>query len=262
MPKYAEKSTPNIQILALAVRAAKSCAIAIEQCHGPTLFGLKSSQTDPVTTADIVGERAIVELIKRERPQDGFLGEEGNKCNSSSGLRWVIDPIDGTANYLYKIPHWAISIGCEKDINGSWQTIVGVVYDVMRKEIFTTIRGSGAYMNNNLIYVNNLNNLNSALIATEFSYKSSSRTLQSQVLTKILPIVRDIRSSGSSVLDLCWVAAGRFDGFYEEELEPWDRSAASLIIEEAGGLVSSFGTGVIAGSASIHNALCSLLHVH
>lgn len=250
----------NSDLLKLAIRAAQSCAFEIEQCNVPTLAGLKSSCTDPVTIADRAGEKAIIKLIMAERPEDGLLGEEGSNRSSSSGLRWVVDPIDGTVNYLYKVPHWAISIGCEKLINDSWQTIVGVVYDVLRKEMFTAIRGYGAYMNGTQIFVNKSSDLSNALVATEFSYNSTLRSSQAQLLAKILPAVKDIRSSGSSVLDLCWVAAGRLDAFYEGELQPWDWSAASLIIEEAGGVVSSFEKGVIAGSSSLHNTLCRVLN--
>ncbi len=178
---------------------------------------------------------------------------------SYSGLRWVFDPLDGTVNYHYGIPHWAVSISCERYEKDTWHKEIAVVYDVLKDDLFTAIHGQGAFLNNVPLAVNNQTELSNALIATEFSYCKEARVFQTTLFVNLLPQIRDIRSSGSSALDLCWLAAGRFDGFCENELFPWDWSAASLIVEEAGGIVSNFGTGVIAGSPEVHKRLVSLL---
>lgn len=247
------------QLLELAVRAAKGCALEITQYLNPKILHYKSSSTDPLSQADRAGEAIIKKLIMKERPYDGLLGEEGSDIASNSHLRWVFDPLDGTVNYLYKIPHWAISIACERFDGIHWDTVCAAVYDVKREEIFTAIDGRGAYLNGDQIQVNHIDTLTKALIATEFSYLSQSRASQGKVLAELLPKVRDIRSYGSSVLDLCWVAAGRVDGFYESELSRWDWSAACLIVKEAGGSVSPFHTGVIASTPFLHASLCDLV---
>jgi len=248
-----------LQLLELALRAARSCAKEIAGHGIPTVAGRKTSTTDPVTDADRAGEAVIRRIIKAERAEDGLLGEEGSSEPSLSGLRWVFDPLDGTVNYLYRIPHWAVSVACERFENETWQTISGVVYDATREETFSAVRGGGAFLNDVPIVVNQEVHLSDALVATEFSYRPESRLLQAGLLARVLPRVRDIRSSGSSALDLCWVAAGRWDGFYENELSRWDWSAASLIVEEAGGAVSPLGTGVVAGSRSVLRMLRELV---
>lgn len=255
-----EKAKDNYNsLLNLAVLAAKKCAQVIIECSNPTVLGIKSSVADLTSLADFKGESAIREIITSARPSDGLLGEEGSDKFSDTGLRWVFDPLDGTINYLYRVPHWAISIACEQLNEEIWKPIVGVVLDVLRGETFTAIRGRGAYLNGKMLLIQEVKDFSDALIATGFSSIPSLRVRQGQKLIEILPKVRDIRSSGSSALDLCWVAAGRWSGFYEEELYRWDWSAASLIVEEAGGCVSSLGAGVIAGAPKLHKELVGLL---
>jgi myo-inositol-1(or 4)-monophosphatase len=240
-------------LLDLAQRAARRAGARIAHCgKEPTAIGYKSSAMDPVSQADGIGEAAIRDIIAIERPDDGVLGEEGAERPSASGLRWVIDAVDGTVNYLHRIPHWAICVSCEVAEAGDWESVAGVVVDYPRGETFAAVRGGGAYLNGKPISVSGTIELSSALIFTEFSYNTESRLLQSAVMAKLLPQVRDIRSTGSSALDLCWTAAGRGDGFYEDELSRWDWSAGSLIVKEAGGIVSRIGTGVIATFPALH----------
>ena len=167
-----------------------------------------------------------------ERPDDGLLAEEGSADRSSSGRRWVIDPLDGTVNYLYGIPQWCVSIALE-DGDGA---AVAVVCDPSRGETFTARRGGGAFLGGEPIRVRQCDRLEIALIATGFGYDPERRARQARIVSELLPRARDIRRAGSAALDLAWLAAGRLDGYYERGLNPWDWAAARLIVEEAGGL--------------------------
>jgi myo-inositol-1(or 4)-monophosphatase len=258
MRAVSERSASGL--LDLARRAALHAHACVARATEPrTLVAHKSSPSDPVCAADRIGEAAIRDIIAMERPDDGMLGEEGTDRRSATGLRWVVDALDGTVNYLYGIPHWAISIACEVAELGEWTPIAGVVHDFARAETFTAIRDGGARLNDKPISVNAAVDLSDALIFTEFSYESQTRAFQAAMLAELLPRVRDIRSTGSSALDLCWTAAGRCDGFYEHDLSRWDWSAASLIVEEAGGTVTRLGSGVVAASPTLHADLRSML---
>ena len=171
------------------------------------------------------------EHISKRYPDDSIQGEEGANQKGTSGRVWIIDPLDGTTNFLFGIPAWAISIACQ-DTEGP---LVGCVFDAKRKELFLASRNKGATLNGQQIQVSTRNDLAHSLIATGFSYKSSLRRLQAQQLTSLIPYVRDIRRSGSAALDLAWVSCGRLDGFYESGLGAWDWAAGSLLVTEAGG---------------------------
>ncbi|WP_241562169.1 inositol monophosphatase family protein [Streptomyces hoynatensis] len=252
--------SPYGELLGLALRAARSGASEIAARAGrPTGVRLKSQPTDPATDADRASESAIRRLIAAERPGDGLIGEEGEDRPPDSGVRWTIDPLDGTVNYLYGIPHHVVSIACEERAAGRWRTVVGVVHDPARAETFTAVRGGGARLNGAAIAVNDAVGLPLALVATGFSYRPGSRARQAAVLPRLLPRVRDLRSSGSSALDLCWTAAGRYDGFYEDELFPWDWRAGALLVREAGGVVSPLGSGVLAAGPALYGDLRELL---
>jgi myo-inositol-1(or 4)-monophosphatase len=198
-----------------------------------------------VSDADRAAEAAIVSLVRAERPDDGLLGEEGSSTEGSSGRRWVIDPLDGTTNYLYGFPQWAVSVAVE-DGDG---TVTGVVFDPVRDELFAAERGGGCSLWRNApqksntsrerLLVNDEADLSRALIATGFSYDPVRRGEQARVVAKVLPEVRDIRRAGAASLDLAWLAAGRLDGYWERGLHPWDWSAGSLLVTEAGGSVES-----------------------
>ena len=172
-------------------------------------------------------------MLRAERPEDGLVGEEGAGVPSASGRRWVIDPLDGTTNYLYGFPAWAVSLALEDPDGG----LVGVVHDPVAGETFRAERDRGAHLNGRPIRVNDLDRLDTALIATGFGYDATVRAGQADVLRGLLPKVRDIRRAGAAALDLCFVAAGRLDGYYERGIHHWDFAAGALIVREAGGEV-------------------------
>jgi myo-inositol-1(or 4)-monophosphatase len=254
--------TPDLwSLLDLATRAAQSGGIEIRRRLGnATGVFTKSSSTDPVSDADRAGERAVVELIRRERPRDGLLGEEGSNEDGTTGLRWVIDPLDGTVNYLYGVPCFAVSIACEQVIDGRAHPLVGVVLDVTSQEVFTAVRGGGAHLDGKPLRVTEAVGLQDALVATGFAYLPESRHRQALLLTELLPRIRDIRTRGSAALELCQVAAGRCDAYFEDELKVWDWAAGALIAQEAGAAVTALGSqGVLAAGPSLHRDLAALV---
>jgi myo-inositol-1(or 4)-monophosphatase len=193
----------------------------------------KSSSTDMVSDADRAAEAAISRLLHAERPEDGVLGEEGADAVGSSGRRWVIDPLDGTTNYLYRYRAWCVSVALE-DAEGG---LVGVVHDPLAGETFRASRGGGAFVNEEPIRVRDSSVLERALIGTGFGYEPSVRAGQAELMLRVLPRVRDIRRAGAAALDLCHVAAGRLDGYFERGVKPWDWAAGAVIVSEAGGRV-------------------------
>ncbi|AWE52881.1 inositol monophosphatase family protein [Streptomyces nigra] len=195
----------------------------------------KSSPIDVVTEMDIAAEKLITDVISGRRPQDGFLGEEGAATEGTSGVRWVIDPLDGTVNYLYGLPTWSVSIAAERD----GETVAGVVAAPMRGETYYAVRGGGAWATGPWEGERRLTcrptaPLDQALVSTGFNYVSEVRTHQAEVARRLIPLLRDIRRSGSAAIDLCDLAAGRLDGYYERGLNAWDVAAGDLIAREAG----------------------------
>jgi len=231
----------------------------MERFGGPALgLGRKSSATDMVSDADREAEAAIVELIHRERPGDGVVGEEGAAAPSSSGRRWVIDPLDGTTNYLYGFPMWAVSVAVEDEAGSA----AGVVLDPVRDELFAAERGGGATLGGVPLSVRQGTPLERSLVATGFSYDARRRNDQARVLERVIPHVRDIRRGGAAALDLAWVAAGRLDGYYERGLQPWDWAAGRLLVTEAGGAVAELTgepPGLVAGAPDLVAGLLALL---
>lgn len=193
----------------------------------------KSSGTDMVTEFDQWSERTLVAAIEASRPDDGFLGEEGANRPGTSGVVWVIDPIDGTTNFLYDLPGFSISVAAHLD----GESIVGVVHDPVRDERFRARRGGGATRNDERVHASDRVDLATALVATGFSYDARRRRAQAEVLAEVIPHVRDIRRFGGAALDLCSVACGRVDAYYERGLGPWDTAAGCLIASEAGAVV-------------------------
>ena len=206
----------------------------------------KTSATDMVTDMDRASEDLVVERLARARPDDGILAEEGAGREGTSGVRWVIDPLDGTINYLYGNPNFGVSIAAEIDGAGK----VGVVFDPARDELFTAVAGRGAHLNGDAIAVSGGDELAQALVATGFSYRPERRADQARVLTAVLPAVRDIRRSGAATLDLCWVACGRVDAYFERGLQPWDLAAGAVVATEAGARVEGLD-GPVPGSGSV-----------
>jgi myo-inositol-1(or 4)-monophosphatase len=190
----------------------------------------KSSPTDLVSEADHAAERLIRERLAAARPDDGFLGEEGGDVTGTSGLRWVVDPLDGTINFLFRIPQWAVSIACE-DGDG---TLAGVIYDPMRDELWSAERDGPARLDGRPVEASRRTDLATAMVATGFGYDAEVRRYQASVIEALLPVVRDIRRLGSAALDLAWMAAGRYDAYYERGLNHWDLAAGLLICSRAG----------------------------
>lgn len=203
-----------------------------------TVAATKSSPTDVVTESDQASERLIRTRLLTARPDDGFLGEEeGASVAGSSGVVWVVDPIDGTVNYLYGIPAYAVSVAAVVDD----QPVVGVVHVPATGETWTAQRGGGAHLDGRPVAVSDCGELAQALVGTGFGYAAQRRAVQAAVVARLLPRVRDVRRMGAASIDLCQVATGRLDGYYEQGLAPWDRAAGGLVAVEAGALVGGLG---------------------
>jgi len=225
-----------------------------------TLVETKTTRTDMVTEMDRASEAFIAAALRERRPDDGLLGEEGAAVESRSGVRWVVDPLDGTTNYLYGFPAFAVSIAAEVDGRG----VAGAVHDPVHGETFAASLGDGARLNGVPLSVvgAGAGDLATALVGTGFSYDAASRARQSAVLRQVLPAVRDIRRAGAAALDLCWVAAGRLDAFYERGLQPWDLAAGAVVASEAGALVERRPDGtVLAAVPQLFEPLCRLLDI-
>jgi myo-inositol-1(or 4)-monophosphatase len=201
----------------------------------------KSTLTDMVTEYDRASEALIVETLGHERPDDGVLGEEGTSFTGTSGISWVIDPIDGTTNFLYDLAGWSVSVAAA-DADG---TVAGAVYLPVGDEMFTAVRGRGAFLDGRPLRASDRSELSTALVGVGFSYLVERRTRQAQLVAALLPRIRDIRQFGSAAGHLCLVAAGRLDAFYEEGLNPWDTAAGALIAAEAGAIVTDVDGGPV-----------------
>jgi myo-inositol-1(or 4)-monophosphatase len=251
------------EALALATEAAREAgALLLELRRSPaTGIRSKSSATDLVSEADERAERAIVTVIRKRRPDDALVAEEGSSARGSSGVSWYIDPLDGTINYLYGIPHWSVSICCA-DAAGP---LAGVVFDPMRDELFNAARGAGARLGDRRLAVTDKRDLASALIATGFGYVAAQRETQGRIIAKVLGEVRDVRRFGSAALDLSWTAIGRFDGYFESVENPWDWMAGAMFVREAGGRVTLLDPAdpafprIVASGPGIHDDLVTLL---
>lgn len=216
--------------LACGLARAAGTAAAAGRRRGTPAGDTKSSATDMVTEFDRAAERFIVDGIRAARPDDGLVGEEGSATTGTSGIDWLIDPIDGTTNFLYDLPGWAVSIAAA-DRHGA---LVGTVYVPSLDEMFAARRGHGATCNGRTIRCGTLSDPATALVATGFSYSPERRALHGERVAQLLPRVRDIRRFGAASVDLCHAAMGRVDAYVEESLGPWDLAAGELIAREAG----------------------------
>ncbi len=246
----------------LAVRLARSAAeVLLEHRQAPvTVTHTKTSPTDVVTAADVAAEHRLRELLRRARPDDGVLGEEEGLRPGRSGLTWVVDPLDGTANYLYGIGVYAVSVAVVQGSAdpSSWHTVAGAVHDVERGQTYSAAAGGGARLDGPLpwggaadgspLAASACTRLGECLLGTGYSYEPAVREVQGRALATLLPQVRDVRRIGSAALDLCMVAAGRFDGYVERGLHPWDHAAGVLVAREAGAAVRG-----VAGRAPDHD---------
>jgi fructose-1,6-bisphosphatase/inositol monophosphatase family enzyme len=246
------------ELLELATEIAlEAGSLLAERLRTATeLVETKSSVTDMVTQVDRDAEALLVGRIRAERPDDAVLGEEGGARTGTSGVRWVLDPLDGTTNYLYGYPAFAVSVAVEVD----GEAAVGVVHDAARGETYVAVRGRGATVDGRPASVSAKTDLATALVGTGFAYRRDDRAAQAAVLTRLLPAVRDIRRAGAAALDLCWVGCGRLDGFYERGLQPWDLAAGALVVREAGGATTRLADGtVVAAGPGLLDALVTLV---
>jgi len=247
------------ELLAIARSIAQKAGEMLTDRPENLTINQKSSARDFATHMDHASEALIVREILAARPDDGIVGEEDTQRESKSGITWVIDPIDGTVNYFYDLPGWNISIAA-KDDKG---VLMGLVYAPTVNSLWHATRGGGAFKNGRPIRVNDPIELGSALIATGFSYNTERRKEQAAFIADLIPRVRDIRRLGAAAVDLCNVASGSVDAYFERDLKEWDRAAGVLICREAGAVVTGRNGGiegeemVIAAGPALHAQLVS-----
>jgi len=246
----------DMAMLTIAIDLAAQAAVRHRQGNAGAVDS-KSTATDPVTEVDRDSEALIVEGIRRHRPHDAILGEEGANVRGTSGVEWIIDPLDGTVNFIYGFPQYAVSIG----IRNHGVTVAAVVHDSTSDVVYSAVLGGGAFADGEPIKVNNISSTDVLLLATGFGYDRDVRARQGQVLAEILPNVRDIRRAGSAALDLCHLAAGRVDGYYETGPHPWDVAAGLLIVSEAGGIATydESAKRVLASGPAVFESLDSVI---
>jgi myo-inositol-1(or 4)-monophosphatase len=237
------------ELLELAVSLAREAAALVLDRPADLEAVAKATPTDAVTVTDRASERLILAGLADARPADAVVAEESGITGSATrtGVRWYVDPLDGTVNYLYDLPQYAVSIAAEVD----GDVVAGVVLDVANGDAYTATRGGGAYCNGQRLGCRAESDAALALVATGFSYDADRRAVQGEVLRAVLPAVRDIRRMGAAALDLCAVAAGRVDAYFEEWLKPWDWAAGALIAEEAGARTGTVGGGPLASSTAL-----------
>jgi myo-inositol-1(or 4)-monophosphatase len=264
------------RLLALAVEVAREAgALLLKRFDAGSERALasKTSPTDLVSEADLASERLIRECLSAARPHDAFLGEEGGGEDGSSGLTWVVDPLDGTVNFLFGVPQWCVSVAV-RDGEGE---LAGAVFDPCRGELFTATRGGPALLadqgsRRSLIGgaptgspARCCDELARALVATGFAYDAEVRAAQAEVIARLIPRVRDIRRFGSAALDLAWTAAGRYDAYFERTVKSWDIAAGVLVCERAGLVVRELPEreglpfGVMAAAPGIADQLGELV---
>ena len=257
------RTTPDHALVNLAARIARTAGdmVLLGRRAGAPSVDTKSSAVDLVTQWDRASERYIVDELRRCRPDDGIVGEEGSRIEGSSGVDWHVDPIDGTTNFAFGLAGYAVSIGA-MDQHGPR---AGAVYLPATRELFTATRGGGAYLGSRRLRVSDASNLATALVTTGFSYSTDLRSRQGARVASILPRVRDIRRLGAAAADLCFVAAGRVDAYFEENLNSWDMAAGLLVATEAGAVAGDFSGGparpaqLIVAAPGIHAELTALV---
>jgi myo-inositol-1(or 4)-monophosphatase len=244
----------------IAIEAAEAGAGLVRVSLGDHgAVSLKSTPTDPVTDLDVSVEQRIRSVLTRLAPDSTVLGEEGGEVSGSSEIGWVVDPIDGTVNLTYDLPVMSVSIAATRD----GETVAGAVVDIHRAEVFSAARGEGARRDGVPISPSPKDELAESLIGTGFSYTPQGRATEAEYLARVLPAGRDIRCFGSAALNLCWVACGRLDGFYQREMQYWDYAGGEVIAREAGATVTGpeedHGRLMVASGPGIHDALRELV---
>lgn len=228
-------------------------------------INFKSNETDLVTEVDKASEKVILDFIRKKYPGHEILAEESGETKTGSEYRWVIDPIDGTTNFAHGLPIFSVSIGIQK--NG--ETIIGVIYDVMQDVAYSCEKGSGSFANNNKISVSQNDILRRSVLVTGFPYNISSNPESAlEKFAALTKSARGIRRLGSAAIDMCYVAKGVFDGFWELFLHPWDICAGILLVEEAGGIVTDFNGNkidifskrILASNAKVHQSILDVLN--
>ena len=252
-------------LLDLAVRLAREAgAIQRTRLREPRTIDTKSSPIDLVTDVDRACDELILDALARERPGDAVLTEEHGERPGNTGWRWVVDPLDGTVNYAHGVPQFAVSIGVERD----GEALVGVVYDPIKEELYTATKGAGAQLNGDRLHTSTTPRLDQALIATGFAYDvHHGHVANLEYFGRLIRLARAIRRPGAAALDLAYVAAGRFDAFWELSLHRWDVSAGALLVREAGGRVTALDGGpipeacdrVLATNGPLHAAMLDAL---
>ena len=248
------------ELEAIAVEAASEGADVVRKAAGDVgLVKSKSTPTDPVTALDIEAERVIRDVLARRAPGSAVLGEEGGEIGGSSGIGWVVDPIDGTVNLTYGLPVMSVSIAATLE----HQIVAGAVVDIRAGDVFSAARGYGARLAGSAIEPSAATELAAALIGTGFSYTPAGRAVEAGYLARVLPAGRDVRCFGSAALNLCWVGCGRLDGFYQRNMQYWDFAAGAVIAAEAGAAIvhprPQNGQLMVASAPGIHAELVRLV---
>ena len=251
------------ELLALAVAVAEEAGAGLLEAFGGVLaVSAKSSPTDLVSEADVATEALIRERLIAARPDDAIMGEEGDDRPGTSGLRWVVDPLDGTTNFLYGIPQWCVSIAVE---GADGRGVAAAVVDPVRGETWTASRSGPPALDGAPVRASEKAELATALVATGFGYEARVREIQAGVIARLLPQVRDIRRVGAAALDLCWLAAGRYDAYFERGVQHWDVAAGRLLCERAGLAIATLppappaGAGLVVAPPRMAGALLAAL---
>ena len=262
----------ELELLAISSSGAAGRFIVEDRPAALGVLDTKSSINDIVTVMDQQSEALLRRLLLDARPNDAILGEEDGSSEGTSGITWVIDPIDGTVNYLYEIPAYCVSVAAvigDPATPGQWQPVAGAICNPLTQEIFHARLGGGAQLlvagEDRALSVNRVEVLRQSLVATGFGYLPEVRARQGVVVSALLPEIRDIRRAGSAALDLCAVALGTVDAYYEAGLHPWDLAGGWIIATEAGALVTGLGAmppgeaAVVAAGPGIHASLVAML---
>ena len=251
--------------IAVAEQASRAAGKILDRMFGRVNHIVKKGDIDLVTEADLQAEEAILEIIHRSFPQDNILSEESGMHGEISKRTWIVDPLDGTTNFAHGFPFFAISIALELDN----EIVLGVVYNPQMDEYFEAVKGMGAYLNEAPIQISTTSDIEESLLATGFAYdihENPHRVLKH--FNRMIVKAQGIRRPGSAAIDLCYVAAGKLDGFWEEGLEPWDTAAGFLIVDEAGGTVTTMAgetyspylRTIVAANPFIHEAMIKILN--
>ena len=248
----------SAELLRIAVEIGEEAAALLRDRPADLQASSKSTPTDAVTVMDKNAEQLILDRLQLRRRDDAVVSEESDGRRGSSDVTWIVDPLDGTVNYLYGLPHYAVSIAAESD----GDVVAGVVVDVERRRLFAATLGGGSTVDGRPIHCRAQRDLSQSLVATGFAYSVETRRKQGEVVSQLLPRVRDVRRLGAAALDLCAVAAGEIDGYYEAGMHPWDWAAGTLIAREAGARVEGIRGGAPATEMVIaaNPVLFPLLH--